>query len=81
VRLGAVTDVQVEEVTIQENAPCANRRVSEVTWPRDSVIATVRRGQRVVIPHGDTVLKPGDVLVIAAEGEARQQAHQLCTGK
>ncbi len=81
VRLGAVTDVQVQEVTIAENAPCANRRVSEVTWPRDSVIATLRRGQRVIIPHGDTLLKPGDVLVIAAEGEARQQAHKLCTGE
>jgi CIC family chloride channel protein len=81
VRLGAVTDVQVQEVTIEENAPCANRRVSEVTWPRDSVIATLRRGQRVIIPHGDTLLKPGDVLVIAAEGEARQQAHKLCSSE
>ena len=79
VRLGAIGGVNVEEVTIEANAPCADKRVSEVKWPRDSVIATLRRGQRVIIPHGDTLLKPGDVLVIAAEGEAREAVRHLCT--
>jgi CIC family chloride channel protein len=79
VRLGAFSGVSVEEVVIGANAPCADKRVSEVKWPRDSVIATLRRGQRVIIPHGDTLLKPGDVLVIAAEGEAREAVRHLCT--
>jgi CIC family chloride channel protein len=79
VRLGAFSGVSVEEAVIEANAPCANKRVSEVKWPRDSVIATLRRGQRVIIPHGDTLLKPGDVLVIAAEGEAREAVRHLCT--
>jgi CIC family chloride channel protein len=78
VRLGAVSGVTVDEVAIEANAPCANKRVSEVKWPRDSVIATLRRGQRVIIPHGDTLLKLGDVLVIAVEGEARETVQQLC---
>jgi CIC family chloride channel protein len=79
VRLGAVGGVTVEEVVIEANAPCADKRVSEVRWPRDSVIATLRRGQRVIIPHGDTLLNPGDVLVIAVEGEAREAVRHLCT--
>ncbi|HTP10161.1 MAG TPA: chloride channel protein [Anaerolineae bacterium] len=79
VRLGAFTGVSVEEVVVEVQAPCANKRVSDAKWPRDSVIATLRRGQRVIIPHGDTVLKPGDVLVIAAEGEARDAVRRLCT--
>jgi CIC family chloride channel protein len=82
VRLGAAADdVLVEAVTIDEHAPCANRRIGDVKWPHDSVIATLRRGRRVIIPHGDTLLKPGDVLVIAAEGEAREQAHKLCSSE
>jgi len=80
VRLGAMGGVLVEELEVEAHAPCANKRVSEVKWPRDSVIATLRRGQRVIIPHGDTVLKPGDVLVIAAEGEAREAVRRLAQG-
>jgi chloride channel protein, CIC family len=64
---------------VEAQAPCADKRVSEVQWPRDSVIATLRRGQRVIIPHGDTLLKPGDVLVIAVEGEAREAVQRLCS--
>jgi len=79
VRLGAFSGVSVEEVVVEAQAPCADKRVSEVQWPRDSVIATLRRGQRVIIPHGDTLLKPGDVLVIAVEGEAREAVQRLCS--
>ena len=79
VRLGAFSGVSVEEVAIEAQALCADKRVSEVQWPRDSVIATLRRGQRVIIPHGDTLLKPGDVLIIAAEGEAREAVQRLCS--
>ena len=78
VRLGAFSGVSVEEVTIQAGAPCAGRRVSEIAWPRDCVIATLRRGQQVLIPHGNTVLKAGDVLVAAVEGDARDELRRLC---
>jgi CIC family chloride channel protein len=78
VRLGAFSGVSVEEVTVQTGAPCAGKRVSEVAWPRDCVIATVRRGRQVMIPHGNTVLKVGDVLVAAVEGDAQDGLRRLC---
>ena len=80
VRLGAFLDnsVSVEEVTIQVGAPCAGKRVGEIAWPRDCVIATLRRGRQVLIPHGETVLKEGDVLVAVVEGEACHELLCLC---
>ena len=70
--------VSVAEVTIEAGAPCAGKRVSEVAWPRDCVIATLQRGRQVLIPHGETVLKTGDVLVVVVEGEARNGLRCLC---
>jgi Trk K+ transport system NAD-binding subunit len=32
----------------------------------------------MLIPHGDTLLKAGDVLVVVAEGEARAALQRLC---
>ncbi len=82
VRLGATVSggVRVEEIRISPGAPCAGKRVRDVTWPRDSVIATVRRGRRVVIPHGDTILLADDVLVVAAEDGAREDVKRMCHG-
>jgi chloride channel protein, CIC family len=80
VRLDAITstNMSVEEIVIEAGAPCAGKRVREVTWPRDCVVATLRRGRQVLIPHGDTVLQTDDVLVVVAEGEAREAVQRLC---
>ena len=79
VRLGSFTGAQVIELSIAPQAACANRRVSAVPWPRDCVLASVRRGRQLLIPHGDTVLRPGDVLVAVVEGEARAEVQRLCS--
>ena len=70
--------LSVEEILIQPGAACERCRVGEITWPRDAVIASVRRRGQLLIPHGDTLLQAGDVLVVVAEGEARAALLGLC---
>jgi chloride channel protein, CIC family len=80
VRLGAMSDEEmtVTEVQIDPEAFCTGKRISEIKWPHECVIATLRRGRNFVIPHGDTILYPGDVLVAVAEGEARESLIKIC---
>ena len=77
VRLGAFTGAQVIELVVPPDAPCTNHRIKDVAWPRDCVLASVRRGRQLLIPHGDTVLRGGDVLAIVSEDNARLQLGQL----
>lgn len=84
VRLGALSNlgggaVVIEEFHIAPNAPCAHQLLSAVPWPRECVIATIRREGQVLLPRGDTLLRPGDVLVVALEGVAREVVLQLVT--
>jgi len=78
VRLGTFSGVDVQEVAIKPEAPCDGRAVRDVEWPRDCVIASVRRGSKLFIPRGETILKAGDALVFVAEGQARKTVVQLC---
>lgn len=78
VRLGAFTGAQVIEIVIEADAPCANRRVRDVSWPAGCVLASLRRGRQMVIPHGDTVLQRGDVLVAVTDGGAAGDLLKLC---
>ncbi|NJC96046.1 MAG: CBS domain-containing protein, partial [Anaerolineae bacterium] len=77
-RLGTFSGVDVHEIAIQPGAQCDGQAVRDVEWPRDCVIASMRRGSRLFIPRGETILKAGDVLVFVAEGEARKTVVQLC---
>lgn len=78
VRLGAVAGVDVREFTVQPGAPCAGRTLSQITWPANCVIATLRRGSRLMIPRGDTQLLAGDVLAVVAEEPALAEVAALC---
>lgn len=78
VRLGEIGRVQIEEFVIEEDSVCAGKAVSQITWPHDSVIATLRRGRQLVIPHGNTILHAGDVLAVVAEGEALATVRNFC---
>jgi chloride channel protein, CIC family len=80
VRLGAISDerMDVTEMIVEAGAPCAGKHISETQWPRGCVLASLRRGRRVLIPHGDTLVKAGDVLVIVAEGHDQDEINRLC---
>jgi len=80
VRLGASSqgDVSIEEIEIEPGAPCAGKRLGEIKWPRESIIASVRCGRMVRIPHGDTVLKPVDVVVAVSGKEVTEDVRLLC---
>ncbi|BCX05877.1 MAG: chloride channel protein [Candidatus Roseilinea sp.] len=75
VRLDALTPPQVEvlEMEIEAGAPADGCRLSEVAIPTGCVIASLRRGGRVFVPRGGTVLHAGDVLVVTVDGRARER--------
>jgi chloride channel protein, CIC family len=80
VRLGATQDghVNIEEIRIGKGAPCVDKRISDVSWPKDCIIATLRRQSNVFIPHGNTVIKEGDVLVILTEEADNEEILNIC---
>jgi CBS domain-containing protein len=51
-------EVQVEE---GQDALCL-RRIRRVVLPKDTLIVFLRRGERGLVPKGDTRIEPGDVL-------------------
>jgi CIC family chloride channel protein len=50
------------EATVLEGSPAANSLVSEITWPEHSVLVSIRRGTTVLVPHGNTSIRVGDVI-------------------
>jgi CIC family chloride channel protein len=80
VRLDAVTpaSLEVTDVVVQEKSFVAGRKMCEIPFPSECVIASVRRKSKVFIPRGQTVIRPGDILVIVAQGQARADVLNLC---
>ncbi len=58
------SDAEVMEVTVPESFAYANKPLRECQCPREAVIGAIVRDSGVSIPSGETVIRPGDNLVI-----------------
>jgi trk system potassium uptake protein TrkA len=53
----------IVRVDLPEDSPVINKRVQEIKFPIDSVLVSIVRGEEVIVPRGDTVLKAGDDII------------------
>jgi CIC family chloride channel protein len=67
IKLGAISGAEVVEFIVRQGSEVDGKSMSEITWPADCLVASVRRGWNLIIPHGDTILRRGDRLAIVVE--------------
>lgn len=65
------------EVVVPLESVVANHLVADVEWPPDSVLVSIRRGVSVMVPHGKTMIRPGDVITGFGSETARERLAAL----
>jgi CIC family chloride channel protein len=80
-RLGRLDGTGFTHINIPAGAPVAGRRVSEIDLPAESLIVSVRRGRRLYIAHGNTVLQPEDLVTVFAAEECLPEVQKRLTGE
>jgi CIC family chloride channel protein len=70
--------VRVLEVDITDKHTYVGKTVKDIAGqlPDDCILVSIRRNRRVIIPHGNTILQPGDHLVTLASETCAPEAHQ-----
>jgi CIC family chloride channel protein len=79
-RLGKLTGTEFIDVEVSPNSPVAHLLVKELNLPEDCVLVSVFRDNQVIIPHGDTRLKPGDRLTALVELDSMPEFQRLVHG-
>lgn len=60
------SEVSFVKVVIGDNHPWANKKLRDCVMPREFLVVLIVRGDEVLVPNGETVVHPGDLLVTAA---------------
>ncbi len=55
--------LEIVEVSLSNESPAANKAVKELRLPVDCILMSVIRGDEIIVPRGDTVVKAGDAIV------------------
>jgi TrkA-C domain/Glycosyl hydrolase family 57 len=66
---------------ITAGSPIAGLPISALTVSRDVLIVAVRRGSRVLVPRGDTVLQAGDQITVATTGSGDIRLENIVTAR
>lgn len=69
------------EMPIPHHSPVSGMRVHEVTWPKGTTLVSVRRQDRVIIPHGATSLLAGDIITAFGTGDGRVEIAAVLEGQ
>jgi len=68
----------IVRVDLPTDSPAINKEVKDIKLPPDSVLVSIVRGEEVILPKGDTVLKPGDdVIALTLIGNEPQLLNSL----
>ncbi|HHW07915.1 MAG TPA: hypothetical protein GXX34_10410 [Clostridia bacterium] len=55
------------EVVVQHGAAVAGKYLKEIDLPKNCLLIAIRRGERDIIPRGDTKILAGDILVLMTD--------------
>jgi len=71
----------IVRLDLPEDSPVIEKEVKDIGLPEDSVLVSIVRGEEVIVPKGNTVLKPGDDIIALTMIGNEPQLLNLLAGK
>lgn len=64
---------QLHEFEVRHGMALVGTKLADAGLPRGGLVLLIRRNNAFVVPHGDTLIEPGDILMILAEPDAMSE--------
>lgn len=72
--------INVLEIPILENAAFKDKELKNMNLPKDVIVGCIVRGERSIIPSGNTKLLTGDIVILIVNGDVKEEAMEIFTG-
>lgn len=72
-------NIEVVQAEISSASPLAEKQVAQIKFPPDCILIAVLRGNEIIIPRGDTLLKATDVIIGLVRKENEKALWDLLT--
>lgn len=70
IRLNTLTGSHVYEMYVRRGSPLVGKAIQEIKWPPEAVVASIIRKGKLVVPHGNTIIRDDDIVMIVADPHA-----------
>ncbi|MGE5318227.1 MAG: TrkA C-terminal domain-containing protein, partial [Chloroflexota bacterium] len=69
---------ELVELAIPIDCPQANKRIVDIGFPKNALIVMIERNKQYITPNGNTVILPGDNLLVMTNNKRDLHALNLC---
>ena len=74
-------DLELVKLAIPPGSPADGKRIVDVGLPRSSIVVAVdRKGEDVLIPNGDTLVRAGDSVILMVKNDSREDVRAALAG-
>ena len=70
----------VAKVTLPDDSPLVLKRVRDLAMPEDSALVTLLRGNQLIIPKPDDVLRAGDEMLFVSASSVEEHIKAMVSG-
>ena len=64
---GEEEDIHFIRIRLGQEDPWTNHSIAQLKLPAKVIVAVIKRGEKILVPRGSTVLRSGDIMVLGAE--------------
>ena len=65
-------NIKLKEIIVKQMHPWNGHAIKDLDISRQTIILMIRRKNRVIIPHGDTIIKEGDVVILYSKHHLKE---------
>ncbi len=59
----------MQEIAIKQNSTVVGKKIVELGFPKNAIIAMIKRNDKYLIPNGSTTIEPNDTLVVLSDNK------------
>lgn len=74
---GQEADVHFIKIHLTEQDPWVNQSIAALCLPQRVIVAVIKRGDRILVPRGNMILRANDTMVLGAESFGEQEHIRL----
>ncbi|MDH5685752.1 MAG: TrkA family potassium uptake protein [Hadesarchaea archaeon] len=74
------TITRAVEISVLEDSKAIGKKIRDLPLPLECVIAAIHHGGKLVIPHGNTVIEPDDIVAIIGKEDAIRKVVDIFKG-
>lgn len=71
----------VIQLTVEEDFPAIGIALKDLGLPKGSIVGAITRDEELIVPHGESVLKPGDRVAIMCKPSVQTETVKIISGK